>query len=168
MAISPNHLPIDLTSGQWTIERHLLTVQAAMINQITQAINGVLVLDEVLNSIALQLVDILQVSGCLICEADEEQSRVNSRQGVSTPQPEGKAVVPERPYNVCREFYQYYHSRLARGNPAMLLWNGYSYSSGNAIANASGIEQQLPRSLQEWTRECGISTLLIEIGRAHV
>ncbi|HEY9708345.1 MAG TPA: PAS domain S-box protein, partial [Oculatellaceae cyanobacterium] len=161
MAISPNHLPIDLTSEQWTIERHLLTVQAAMINQITQAINGVLVLDEVLNSIALQLLDILQVSGCLICEADEEQSSVNSWIGVSTPQPEGKDVLPERPYNVCREFYQYYHSRLVRGNPAMLLWNGYSYSSGNAIANASGIEQQLPRTLQEWARECGISTLLI-------
>ncbi len=163
MAISSNHLPIDLTSEQWTVERHLLTVQAAMINQITQAINGVLVLDEVLNAIALQLVDTLQVSGCLICEVDEEQSRVNSWLSVATPQPEDKNNLPERLYNVCCEFYQYYHSRFVHSNSAILLWSGYScgecHSSGKA--NLSRIEQQLPLSLQEQARECGISTLLM-------
>lgn len=168
MAIFPNHLPIDLTSEQWTIEHHLLTAQAAMINQITQAVNGMLVLDEVLNSIALQLVDALQVSGCLIFQPDKELPRVTSRMDVATPQQDGKDVLPERLYSVCREFYQHYHhSRLAPGNPAMLLWSGYScgegYPSptGNAISKASRTKQQLPLSLQDWARECGISTLLI-------
>ncbi len=168
MAISPNHLPIDLTSEQWTIEHHLLTAQAVIINQITQAINGMLVLDEVLNAIALQLVDTLRVSGCLIFQPDEEQPTATSWVGVATPQPDGKDDLPKRLYSVCRKFYQYYHhSRLAQGNPAMFLWSGdscgegYPSPTGNAIANASGIEQQLPQSLQAWARECGISTLLI-------
>ncbi|HEY9636489.1 MAG TPA: PAS domain S-box protein [Coleofasciculaceae cyanobacterium] len=150
MGISPNHLPIDSTNEPRTIESDLLTTQAAMINQITQAISGALVFDQVLNAIAQQLVDALQISGCLIFQAEEEQGAA-SWMSIVTPQQDGKNALPERVYSVCREFYQYYHSKPAQGNPAMLLWSR---------PNAPG-EQHLPQLLQDSAQDCGISTLLI-------
>jgi glutamate formiminotransferase len=73
MAISPNHLPLNSTTGQEAFNNNLLTIQVAIINQIAQVIRGTMVLDEVLQTIAHQLRDTLQVNGCLILQADESQ-----------------------------------------------------------------------------------------------
>lgn len=145
MAIPPKPLPIDTIPEQWRVEYHLLTAQSAIINRITQAISGTLVVDEVLHSIALQLLDTLEVNGCLIFPTHDAQLMASSWVSVTTPQADGKDVPQERLYGVCQEFYQYYHSRLVMGAPVF----------------RAGLEPGLPRSLQDGTTECGIWALLI-------
>ncbi len=132
MAISPDHLPFDSTTEQGVIDCHLLTIQRAMINQIVQATLGKLPLDDVLHSIALQLQDTLQVSGCLVFQVDRESGR--SR---------GRGAEPI--HSVCRDFYHYYHSWLAQGKSVMMPPS----------------EQQLPQSIQDSATQCSLSGLLI-------
>ncbi len=144
MAISPNHLPLDSTTQQQTINYHLLTVQAAMIDQIAQVTCGTLVLDEVLHSIALQLHDTLQVSGCLILQASECQPMAASL-SVETAQQDGRGVSAEHFYSLCSELCQYYHSFLAQGKPLMM----------------PGTEPRLPPALQDRATECNVGAILI-------
>jgi PAS domain S-box-containing protein len=145
MAILPEPLPIDSAREPWTDGCYLLTVQAAMINQITQVTSGTLVLDEVLHSIAQQLADTLQVSGCLIFSAKEEQGRETSWVSVGMSQQDSRYIGPEQLYPFCGEFYQYYHSRLIQGQPVI----------------KSEVEQQLPLLFQQPLRDYGISALLM-------
>ena len=119
MTISPEHLLIDSTTHHGMLDGHLLTVQAAMINQIAHVTRTTLVLDELLHSIALQLHDTLQVSGCLIFQADDAQQVAASDARLRS--------------NLCRDFYQYYHSWLAQGKLVIL----------------PGTEQRLPPTIQD-------------------
>lgn len=80
MATSSNPLPIHSTLEQGAIASDLVTVQAAMINQIAQAALGKLVLDDVLHSITQQLQDTLSVSGCLIVQFDATPGRAETSQ----------------------------------------------------------------------------------------
>ncbi len=145
MALSPDHLPMDSTTEQWTLDCHLLSVQVAMINQITQVIGGKLVLDEVLHAIALQLHDTLQVGGCLIFKALQCQPMAGAWVSLATAQKDSKQLSQERFQSVCGEFYQNYHSWLAQGKPVII----------------PGGEQQLPAALQDLAEECGLRTVLI-------
>jgi len=131
MTISPEHLLIDSTTHHGMLDGHLLTVQAAMINQIAHVTRRTLVLDDLLHSIALQLHDTLQVSGCLIFQADDAQQMAASDARLRS--------------NLCSDFYQYYHSWLAQGKLVIM----------------PGTEQRLPPTIQESARECGLSSLLI-------
>ncbi|MCA1993824.1 MAG: hypothetical protein LDL41_17525, partial [Coleofasciculus sp. S288] len=74
---------MDLSTGEWTLNPHLLTAQAAIANQIARVTCETLVLDQVLDAIANQLRDTLQVSGCLIFQGDECQPRAASQLGVA-------------------------------------------------------------------------------------
>src|SRR5919199_299328 len=164
MAISSEHLPMDSTSEQWTLERHLLTVQAAIINQIAQVTHGKWILDEVLHLIALQLRDALQVTDCLIFQTETSQqisafdahsvSAHASSKGaalkslsvsVGTAQQEGRDVSQARLYSVCSEFCQYYHSKLAEGK---------------SVTIPRG-EPRLPLALQNLARKFNLCTILI-------
>jgi PAS domain S-box-containing protein len=155
MAKSSNHLPINSSTEQGTIDGHLLTVQAAMINQIAQATLGRLVLDDVLHSIVKQLQDALSVSGCLIVQSEDTQgrARVGDRQHslaalsvrVATTQQNSKVVPAERLYHICCNVYQYYQSWLTQGKSVSFPGTG----------------QQIPAALQDWTQECGLSGILI-------
>ena len=136
--MSSDHLLIDSTTEQLAINNDLLIVQAALINQIVQVTRGTLVLDEVLHSIALQMCHVLQVSGCLIVQAEESQQMVASSVSVVTAQQESVT-------SVCKNFYEYFHPLLAQGKPLIM----------------PGGEQRLPRELQDSAKKCGLCSLLI-------
>lgn len=172
MAISPNHLPLNSTTGQEAFNNHLLTIQVAIINQIAQVIRGTRVLDEVLQTIAHQLHDTLQVNGCLIFQADESQplaiavhnaatipSRRQGQCSTATPISSSEAAsgltLTEKTNGYieslesfsrpCREFSKYYHSWLAQGKLVLI-----------AVT-----ERQLPLVLRDSVRQCGLSSILI-------
>ena len=137
----PNYLPLNSTTGEGLLDERLLTIQVAIINQIAQAIRGTLVLDEVLQTIANQLHDTLQVSGCLVFKANESQPIVvGTRQAVTTQQ-DGKKV--QGFYSLCRDVSEYYQSWLVQGKPVLL----------------PGGEQQPSLALQEAVLE-GMSSFL--------
>ncbi len=137
MTMSSNHLPIISAVEHGPVDHHLLTVQVAIINQIAQVIQGTVVLDEVLHSIATQLRDTLQVSGCLMFQPD------NCQQIVATD--DVSADKNAQLYRASSDFYQYYHSRLAQGQVVIM----------------PKPEQQLPSALWDWVRECNLYALLI-------
>ncbi|HEY9831494.1 MAG TPA: PAS domain S-box protein, partial [Stenomitos sp.] len=125
MAFSSNPLPIHSTLEQGTIVCDLLTIQAAMINQIAQATLGRLVLDDVLHSIIQQLQETLSVSGCLMIQSNATPGRAvedELEQGlaalsvkVAIAQQDTPVISAERLSSVCGQFYQYYHSWLTHG-----------------------------------------------------
>jgi len=114
-----------------------------MISQIAQAIRGSLVLNDVLQTLANQLGDILQVSGCLIFQAESEQPLAESAKSGAIIQQDSNA--PQRLRGVCQDFFKYYHSRLAQGKLLLMPIT----------------ERQLPTALQDSARVVGLSSLLI-------
>jgi PAS domain S-box-containing protein len=139
MATSSNPLPIHSTLEQGAIASDLVTVQAAMINQIAQAALGKLVLDDVLHSITQQLQDTLSVSGCLIVQFDATPGRAvedEFGQGVAArsvkvaiAQQNTKVISAERLSRICDEFYQYYHSWLTQGKSLSFPGTGQPISA---------------------------------------
>lgn len=127
---------MDSTTGEWTLNPHLLTAQAAIANQIARVTCETLVLDQVLDAIANQLRDTLQVSGCLIFQGDECQPRAASQLGVAIAKHDSKdgfvgnddslkapaayTESTERLFKVCSAFYQDFHSWLAQGRLVIL------------------------------------------------
>lgn len=137
-----NYLPLNSTTRQ-EVHRHLLTIQAAMINQVAQAIRGKLILDDVLKSLAKQLRDTLQVSGCLIFQGEQDQPLAQSPTN-RTAELDGNAANSKL-WGICQDFFKHYHSRLAQGKLLLI----------------SVTEQKLPAALQNSAREINLSSLLI-------
>ena len=142
MPTSPNYLPLNLTTKQ-EAHHQLLTIQVAMISQIAQAIRGSLVLNDVLQALANQLGDILQVSGCLIFLAESDQPLAESSKSRLIIQQDSNAS--EKLWSVCRDFFEYYHSRLAQGKLLLVPLK----------------TRKLPAALQDSARVVGLSSLLI-------
>jgi signal transduction histidine kinase len=86
MAIPPDYLPIDTTAEPCASARCLLTIQAAIIDQIAQVTRGTGVIDQVLHSVTSQLQQALQVSSCLIFQVDERQQMAIAIASVTTAQ----------------------------------------------------------------------------------
>ncbi|NEO31077.1 MAG: PAS domain S-box protein [Symploca sp. SIO3C6] len=142
--MSPDHLVIDLINRQWNTECYLLTIQVAMINQIAQAVKGKLVLEEVLKTTASQLQEVLQVSGCVIFQSHQPQYGLAS--GVNeaiTSNGERQDLAHLK--SACTDFYNYYHSRLTKGELVMLQ-DEWEY---------------LPSILQDVARKCELYTMLM-------
>ncbi|HEY9668744.1 MAG TPA: ATP-binding protein [Coleofasciculaceae cyanobacterium] len=133
MTESLDELPIDSSTEPGTMDFHLLSVQVAMINQITQATQGKLVLDDVLHLIALQLPKTLQVSGCLIVQSNRLSKDT------------GEAGEDDRLYTVCRDLYQYYYSWLALGKLVMM----------------PPTAQEIPQAIRDSVNKSSLSRLLI-------
>ena len=102
------------------LDEHLLTIQVAITNQIAQAIRGTLVLDEVLQTIANQLYDTLQVTGCLVFQAHESQPIAVGTRKAAITQQDGKDFTVKRFYSLCRDVSEYYQSWLVQGKPILL------------------------------------------------
>ena len=163
--MSPKHLLLDSTPEEWSSDHHLLIVQAAMINQIAQVTRGKVVLEEVLHSIALQLQDTLEVSGCVILQPDQSQPMVapnhsvvqeGQRQSSTLLSPNvggdswerelgGQGGSRDVPVENLYGFYQYHHSWLAQGKPVIV----------------QGDLQQLPPALQNAATESGVCAVLM-------
>lgn len=155
MATSSRPLPIHSTLEQGSIDSHLLTVQAVMINQIAQATLGRLVLDDVLHSITQQLQDTLSVSGCLIIQSDAMPSRaIEDEFGhglgvfsvkVAIAQQHTQVISTEYLTGLYGQFYQYYHSWLTQGKSVSF----------------PGTDEPIPPAIQEALKANNLSGILI-------
>ena len=181
MAISPNHLPLNSTTGQEAFNNNLLTIQVAIINQIAQVIRGTMVLDEVLQTIAHQLRDTLQVNGCLILQADESQLLAIAVHSATTIPQEAKDVFyPSRLQGGCPTGTPTSSSEGASGLTLTEKTNGYleslevfyrpcrefskyyhSWLAQGKLVLIAVTERQLPLMLRDAVRECGLSSILI-------
>jgi signal transduction histidine kinase/PAS domain-containing protein len=136
MLISSNHLPINSLT-KLDANHDLSMIQATIITQITEAIQGKLMLDDLLPSLTDQLSDILQASGCLIFRADQF-----GQLAASTKQAD---VAVEEFWLGCQDFCKYYQWRLAQGKLTLI----------------SATDTQLPIALQEVAKKGNLSSLLI-------
>lgn len=137
MLISSNHLPLN-SSTKLNANYHLLTIQTTIINQITQAIRGKLILEDLLPSLTAQLCDTGQASGCLIFRDDDQFEQL----AASTTKSDGAVG---QLWAGCQDFCKYYHGRLAQGNLILI----------------SATETQIPTALQEVAKTGNLSSLLI-------
>ncbi|HBB31014.1 MAG TPA: diguanylate cyclase [Cyanobacteria bacterium UBA8803] len=135
MAISFEHLHIDKTAQQSAIDCYLLTIQAAMINQIAQVTQGVLLLKDVLHAAVRQLREALQVSDCLIFQALEHQLIAAGLD----------SAVMEQATSILSDICTKNNTWLAQGQTVSL----------------PGSEQQLPPALENWARACGFGSILL-------
>lgn len=82
--------------------------QAALLNEIVQAMRGTLRLEEILQTTANQLHEALQVSRCLIFRPDAEHQ-------LTTLHPSEASNEHQTSINTSSYFYHYYHSQLVAG-----------------------------------------------------
>jgi diguanylate cyclase (GGDEF)-like protein/PAS domain S-box-containing protein len=110
----------------------------ATINRIVQTMRGTLVLDEVLQTTADQLHEVLQVNRCLIFQPDRDnQMRVCH---VSKATVQGQSLI-----GISGKFYQYYQEILQRGTPVVL----------------DQISSNLPREVQDLAKEYDLSSMIM-------
>ncbi|MFB2837028.1 PAS domain S-box protein [Floridanema evergladense] len=112
--------------------------QAQLINQITQAIRGSLVLDEILQTTVNYLHEALNVSRCLIFRPNADNQLATHY--VSEASLEGDSLIGVR----C-DCYCYYHSQLSQGEPLVI----------------SEINSSFPVEIQEAARECNVRAMMI-------
>ena len=176
MPLSPDHLPLKSTSDEWTSNGHFLAVQAKIINQVALVTNGTLVLEDVLHAIALALHNTLQVSGCLIFQADRYQPLAISTPGwlnhsdLATNLPSSTAT-PTSVLNVATVEQEIRHTpgKNCYTEPEQRLFSlcrdiCQYYESwlvqGKTVA-MPGVERLLPSVIQEAAREGGLTSFLI-------
>ncbi len=110
----------------------------ATINRIVQTLRGTLVLEEILQTTANQLQEVLQVSHCLICQLEGDRQVLACQ--ISKAEVQCPSVV-----EVNWDFLKYYQEKLAQSEPVVL----------------NRINSNLPRELQESARVCGIRSLIV-------
>ncbi|NEO10113.1 MULTISPECIES: PAS domain S-box protein [unclassified Moorena] len=135
---------MESSTGHQRVDYHLLKVQAEMINQIAQVTRGTLVLNELLPTIANQLDQILQVSGCLMFPTHDPPAMATHQ--VSFPitqsvESTGEPCLIE----VFRHLFQSYHSWLAQGKPLIIPES----------------EGKLPPELKELTYPCDLRAIMM-------
>ncbi|NEQ20415.1 MAG: GAF domain-containing protein [Microcoleus sp. SIO2G3] len=176
MPLSPDHLPLKSTTDAWTSDSYLLAVQAQIINQVTQVIGGTMVLEDVLHSIAFTLHNTLQVSGCLIFQADRCQLLAastasvpnhselvtNSPSATTAPIPlvNIATVEQESRSTLGKNCDTEPEQRLFRLCRDICQYYQSWLAQGKAVA-LPGIERLLPLTIQKAAREDGITSLLI-------
>lgn len=112
--------------------------QQALLNQIVQAMQDTLVLEDILQTTVNQLHIALQVDRCLIFRPDPENKMMACH--VSEATDEGKTLI-----GIYCDFYRYYRSTLASGEPIVF----------------SKIEHNFPLEIQNAAQICGINSILI-------
>ena len=110
----------------------------ATINRIVQTMRGTLVLDEVLQTTANQLHEVLQVSRCLICQPDTEHQIANCHISEAL-------IDRQRLIEVYSDFDRYYRETLERGELVVL----------------ERVDSNLAPELQQSAREYGIRSAMI-------
>jgi PAS domain S-box-containing protein len=161
MAISPNYLPSDSIIEQGVMDCHLLSIQAAIMQQIAEAAKKTLGLDQVMPSVVAELQKALSVSGCLIVQPHKAEStettdtekhslcqRTDAAEQtirVMAVQPQSHATVGEPLYQVCCAFYQHHQSVLTQGN----------------LVSCPGTEPQFPSAIQRLAQDCSLYAILI-------
>ncbi len=111
----------------------------AMINRIVQSMRGTLVLEEVLQTTANQLQEVLQVNYCLICQP-QLQHQITACYISTAPHMEQQCFT-----QVNAQFYEYYRERLERCESVVI----------------HRIDSHLEPELQDLAQECGIRSLMI-------
>ncbi|HAG82043.1 MAG TPA: hypothetical protein DCL61_12960 [Cyanobacteria bacterium UBA12227] len=112
--------------------------QQALLNQIVQAMQDTLVLDDILQRTVNQLHIALEVNRCLIFRPDPDNQMVAHH--VSEATAEGQSLI-----GIYCDFYRYYRPILSTGKPIVL----------------SEIDQKLPPEIQTAAQICGIRAILI-------
>ncbi|XWK86731.1 MAG: PAS domain S-box protein [Phormidium sp.] len=112
--------------------------QAKLINQITQAMRGTLVLDEILQTTVNQLHEALNPSRCLIFRPNTNNQLAIHY--VSEASSEGNSLI-----GISCDFYQVYHSQLSQGEPLVL----------------PEINSSLTGEIQETAKGCDIRAIMI-------
>ncbi|MFB2934224.1 PAS domain S-box protein [Aerosakkonemataceae cyanobacterium BLCC-F154] len=112
--------------------------QAKLINQITQAMRGTLVLDEIFQTTVNQLHEALKVSRCLIFRPNSDYRLAIHH--VSEATSEGNSLI-----GVTCNFYQLYDAQLSQGKPLIL----------------SEINSATPTEIQEAAQGCKIRAIMI-------
>lgn len=112
--------------------------QAKLINQITQAMRGTLVLDEILQTTVNQLHEALNPSRCLIFRPNADNQLAIHY--VSEATSEGNSLI-----GISCDFYQVYHSQLSQGEPLVL----------------PEINSSLTGKIQETAKGCNIRAIMI-------
>ncbi len=133
IAMSSQHL-LNNTAQQWSSDCHLLTVQAAMINQIVQVMDEGRVLNDILQTSAHQLREVLQVNGCLIFQTLSPQPIAASLDSVAITQPP----------SIFWDLYEKSYPWLEKGQ----------------LLIVSDSDQHFPLSLQTLLTASGLGTIL--------
>lgn len=111
----------------------------AMINRIVQSMRGTLVLDEVLQTTANQLQEVLQVNYCLICQPQPDHQ-------ITACYISAAAHMDQQCFmEVNGQFYQHYRERLERSESVVI----------------NQIDSHLAPDLQDLAKDCGIRSLMI-------
>ncbi|AOX02859.1 diguanylate cyclase [Moorena producens PAL-8-15-08-1] len=140
----PEHAPMESSTGHQRVDYYLLKVQAEMINQIAQVTRRTLVLNELLPTIANQLRQILQVSGCLMFPTHDPPAMATHQVSFPITQSLHSTAEPCL-IEVFRHLFETYHSWLAQGKPLIIPES----------------EGKLPPELKELTYPCDIRAIMM-------
>lgn len=132
--MSQDLLPIKITDMPGITEINLLAIQAKILNQVMQFTRGMMVLNECLKNTSNQLLDVLQVSDCIIFQASNHHLTIASLDGAT-----GKQVA-----GVLGNFYKDNREWLAQGQKLI-------------IPNS---DREFSPTLQEWASDRSLGTIL--------